>query len=85
VRLYRWRGSPLKPRVPEQWQDGIAYISVEGRDAFRINRALRESHELIFLSEQIAPSPGVNETDPIVRYFMFVCLYETVHAIGGHF
>ena len=68
----------------EEWQDRIAYISAEQRDAFRINKALRESCELIFLSEHIAPSPGMNEADPIVRYFMFVCLHETVHAIKQH-
>ena len=68
----------------EEWQDRIAYISAEQRDAFRINKALRESRELIFLSEHIAPSPGMNEADPVVRYFMFVCLHETVHAIKQH-
>lgn len=68
----------------EEWQDRIAYISAEQRDAFRINKALRESRELVFLSEHIAPSPGMNEADPIVRYFMFVCLHETVHAIKQH-
>jgi hypothetical protein len=68
----------------EQWQDRIAYISAEQRDAFRINKALRESRELIFLSEHIAPSPGMNEADPVVRYFTFVCLHETVHAIRQH-
>jgi Zn-dependent peptidase ImmA (M78 family) len=26
----------------------------------------------------------MNEADPIVRYFMFVCLHETVHAIKQH-
>jgi hypothetical protein len=68
----------------EEWQDRIAYISAEERDAFRINKALRESCELIFLSEHIAPSPRMNEADSIVRYFMFVCLHETVHAIKQH-
>src|SRR5262245_55691294 len=68
----------------ELWQDCIAYISAEDRDAFRINKALRESRELIFLSEHVAPSPGMNEADPIVRYFMFVCLHEAVHAMMQH-
>ena len=83
-----WLEHTLKNSLPyevlEEWQDGIAYISAEGRDAFRINKALRESRELIFLSEHIAPSPGMNEADAIVRYFMFVCLHETVHAIKQH-
>jgi hypothetical protein len=74
----------LPYEVLEQWQDRIAYISAEQRDAFRINRALRESRELIFLSERIAPLPGMNEADPIVRYFKFVCLHETVHAVKQH-
>lgn len=74
----------LPYEVLEQWQDGIAYISAELRDAFRINKALRESRELIFLSEHIAPSPSMNEADPVVRYFMFACLHETVHAIEQH-
>ena len=26
----------------------------------------------------------MNEADPVVRYFMFVCLHETVHAIKQH-
>ena len=74
----------LPYEVLKQWQDRIAYISTELRDAFRINKALRESRELIFLSEHIVPSQGMNEADPIVRYFMFVCLHETVHAIEQH-
>jgi hypothetical protein len=74
----------LPYEVLEQWQDRIAYISAEQRDAFRISKALRESRELIFLSEHIAPLPGMHEADPIVRYFMFVCLHETVHAIRQH-
>jgi Zn-dependent peptidase ImmA (M78 family) len=74
----------LPYEILEQWQDRIAYISAEQRDAFRINKALRESRELIFLSEHIAPSQGMNEADPIVRYFIFVCLHETVHAIKQH-
>jgi len=74
----------LPYEILEEWQDGIAYISAEQLDAFRINKALRESRELIFLSEHIAPFPGMNEADPIVRYFMFVCLHETVHAIKQH-
>lgn len=36
-------------------------------------KALRESRELIFLSEHIAVSPGVNEADPIAGLF-YVCL-----------
>ena len=83
-----WLEHTLRNCVPyevlEEWQDGITYISAEERDAFRINKALRENRELIFLSEHIAPSPGMNEADPIVRYFMFVCLHETVHAIKQH-
>jgi hypothetical protein len=47
-------------------------------------KALRERRELIFLSKHIAPSPGMNEADPVVRYFMFACLHETVHAIKQH-
>jgi hypothetical protein len=74
----------LPYEILEKWQDRIAYISAEQRDGFRINKALRESRELIFLSEHIAPSPGMNEADPVVRYFMFVCLHETVHAIKQH-
>jgi|ERR1700733_13633725 len=74
----------LPHEVLELWQDRIAYISTELRDAFRINKTLRESRELIFLSEHIIPPRGMNEADPIVRYFMFVCLHETVHAIKQH-
>ena len=83
-----WLEHTLKHCLPyevlEQWQDRIAFISAEQRDAFRINKALRESRELIFLSEHIAPAPGMNEADPVVRYFMFVCLHETIHAVKQH-
>lgn len=82
LRLIVTEGMPRA--VLEQWHDKLAFISTFGRDGFRINRALRESRELIFLSERILPSTGMDENDPIVRYFMFACLHESVHAIKQH-
>jgi hypothetical protein len=68
----------------EQWHQRLTFLSAEYRDGFRVNKSLRETRELVFLSEHIAPCPGMNEAHPVVRYFMFVCLHESVHVIRQH-
>jgi hypothetical protein len=74
----------LPLEILDEWKDKLAFVSTANSDAYRIAKKTREERELIFISEHIIPPPNAREDHVDVRYFVFVALHETVHAIKQH-
>lgn len=74
----------LPPEVFDAWKNRLVFLSTTRSDAFRVAKTLRETRELIVLSERIIPRGPLSEDHPDVRYFMFAALHEVVHAIKQH-
>ncbi len=70
--------------ILDEWKDKLAFVSTANSDAYRIAKRTREERELIFISEHIIPPRNAAEDHSDVRYFVFVALHETVHAIRQH-
>ena len=65
-------------------KDKLIFVSTAHRDGSRLARMNCENREVIVLSERILPKRGASLGDDDVRYFVFVVLHETVHAIKKH-
>lgn len=65
-------------------KDKLVFVSTAHRDGSRLARMNCENREVIVLSERILPKRGASLGDDDVRYFVFVVLHETVHAIMKH-
>lgn len=74
----------LPPEILDEHKEGLVYISTADRDGCRLARKHCEEREVILLSERILPKQHASLGDPDVRYFVFVVLHETVHAIKRH-
>lgn len=65
-------------------KDKLVFVSTAERDGSRLARKNCENREVIVLSERVLPKRGASLGDDDVRYFVFVVLHETVHAIKKH-
>lgn len=65
-------------------KDKLYFVSTAHRDGSRLARMSCENREVIVLSERILPKRGASLGDDDVRYFVYVVLHETVHAIKKH-
>ena len=74
----------LPVEVFDEFKDKLVFVSTAERDGCRLARRYCEDREVILLSERIRPKPGASLGDPEARYFVFVVLHETVHAIKKH-
>lgn len=75
--------------LPKQLVNGwpkqkVALVTMFDRLGIRIAKDLRESRELIFLSERVFPRNGVTEEDEIYKHFVFVVLHEIAHIFLDH-
>lgn len=70
--------------ILEEHKDRLAFLATADKDGCRVARRLCEKREIIILSERILPKAGANESQPNVRYFIFVVLHEVVHAVKRH-
>lgn len=86
-RYNRWVEIALEhvpPNILDEYKERLVYVSTADRDGCRLARKYCEEREVILVSERILPKKGVSLGDPDVRYFVFVILHETVHAIKRH-
>ena len=70
--------------VLDEHKEGLAYISMAYRDGCRLARVICENREVIVLSDHVLPKGHTDEGQPEVRYFIYVVLHETAHAIKKH-
>ena len=74
----------LPVELLDEHKENLAFISTAQMDACRVARYYCENREVIFLSDRILPKKGASEFQPQVRYFIFIVLHETAHAIEKH-
>jgi hypothetical protein len=74
----------LPAEVLDEHKENLVYISTAHRDGCRLARHYCENREVIILSERVLPKKHANEGQAEVRYFIFVVLHETAHAIKKH-
>ena len=63
--------------------DRLAFVYMDS-DGRRLTREFCDNREIIILSERIFPWDWSIESEPRVRYFMFVVLHEVAHAYCDH-
>ena len=75
--------------LPDDVSDGnptdLVFLSTVAQDACRVAREYGKTRDIILISERILPSGReFDQNDPQARYFIFVVLHETVHAVKRH-
>lgn len=75
----------LPMALVNEWpKQKVALITMYDRLGLRLSKDLRESRELIFLSERVFPRNGVPEENQIYKHFIFVVLHEIAHIYLDH-
>jgi hypothetical protein len=71
----------LPPRVLDEHKERLAFVCMAHRDGTRLAQRLRETREIIVLSEHGLPDYHSHEGQRDFRYFIYIVLHETAHAI----
>jgi hypothetical protein len=74
----------LPGEILDEYEDKLAFTSVDRNDACRLARQISEKEEIIVLSERIFPSSQEYEVNLDGRYFIFAVLHEVAHAVKKH-
>ena len=74
----------LPPRVLDEHKERLAFVCMAHRDGTRLAQRLRETREIIVLSEHGLPDYNSHEGQRDFRYFIYIVLHETAHAIRKH-
>ena len=73
----------LPYEVLDEQKESFVFIALGECDACRLAPQYRE-REIILLSDQVFPDPGVAVDHSTARYFIFAVLHEVAHALQKH-